>query len=201
LSIPTPSGCQPNSRGPRLSSKAGLRKVSGLLGRGSAEGRTLCWPAPRLPRGLPMSCKGKERDRKASSEWRPLGVVGEGHLVELGLEALGEFRALVHVRPGLRVPEHCLELLPAPPLRVVGRPGSVEAFVDVPRRSRGACSWSSPWPRRAARRLVGRAHGAVRAIEERMTAWLSEQERRQLFGLLRRCTQALEVPREEPAAA
>lgn len=49
-----------------------------------------------------MSRKGEERDRTASPEWRPLGVDGEGHLVELGLEALGEPRTLVHVRPGLR---------------------------------------------------------------------------------------------------
>jgi len=42
------------------------------------------------------------------------------------------------------------------------------------------------------RRLVGRAHGAVRAIEERMSAGLSEQEHQQLFDLLRRCARSLE---------
>jgi len=49
------------------------------------------------------------------------------------------------------------------------------------------------------RRLVGRAHGAVRAIEERMSAALSKQEHQHLLDLLRSCAQALEAG--PPAAA
>jgi len=44
------------------------------------------------------------------------------------------------------------------------------------------------------RTLVASAHDAVRAVEERLASALAEEERRQLFELLRRCAQALENP-------
>lgn len=49
------------------------------------------------------------------------------------------------------------------------------------------------------RHVVDRAHGVVRAIEERMSAGLSQAERQQLLTLLGRCAQALGET-GEPAA-
>lgn len=50
------------------------------------------------------------------------------------------------------------------------------------------------------RRLLGGAHGAVRAIEDQMTAGLSEGERHLLLRLLRSCSEALAPPAMGPAA-
>lgn len=50
------------------------------------------------------------------------------------------------------------------------------------------------------RHAVGRAHGVVGGIEERMAAGLSEAERQQLLTLLRRCAQALRETARPPSS-